>query len=77
MYDRWIALNGKKEITSKALKQLIVEKYGSDLQPFSLFRNEEFLGDTAFIKCDEELTVMPIQCDGKITIKFEIENDFN
>lgn len=58
--DRFISLGKEGEVSLVMLKQLIVEKHGEDMYPFSLFRDGEFLDDKAMIKCDDELDVMPI-----------------
>ena len=54
--DRFVSLEGKKNVDVKELKELICKKY-SDMKYFSLYRNQKFLESDEKINNDENLIV--------------------
>ena len=57
--DRFVSLEGKKNVDVKELKELICKKY-SDMRYFSLYRNQKFLESDEKINNNENLIVSPL-----------------
>ena len=57
--DRFVSIEGKKNVDVKELKELICKKY-SDMKYFSLYRNQKFLESDEKINNNENLIVSPL-----------------